>query len=88
MDRARLGRTELEVTPICFGTWQLAGDWGDCSEKRATRAIRAALEQGINFFDTAQTYGFGRSERGLGEALRDELRADRDSLVALRTGGR
>jgi aryl-alcohol dehydrogenase-like predicted oxidoreductase len=87
MDRVRLGMTELRVTPICFGTWQLGGDWGDYDEEQAARAIRAALERQINFFDTAQAYGFGRSEHVLGRALGPELRGERDSLVIATKGG-
>jgi len=87
MDKVRLGRSELQVTPICFGTWQLGGDWGGYEEAQAERAIRAALEQGVNFFDTAEAYGFGRSERVLGRALAPELRGDRDSVVIATKGG-
>jgi aryl-alcohol dehydrogenase-like predicted oxidoreductase len=87
MEKVRLGKTGLEVTPICFGTWQLGGDWGDYEEERAARAIRAALDDGINFFDTAQAYGFGRSERVLGKALGPELRGERERVVIATKGG-
>jgi aryl-alcohol dehydrogenase-like predicted oxidoreductase len=53
----------------------------------AVAAIRRARELGVNFFDTAQAYGFGASERLLGEALRDELRRNRDELVIATKGG-
>src|SRR6185312_16685148 len=69
----RLGRTELEVSPIAFGTWQLGGEWGDFDEDEGIAAIRQARELGINLFDTAQGYGFGASERVLGKALRNDL---------------
>jgi aryl-alcohol dehydrogenase-like predicted oxidoreductase len=65
----RLGRSDLQVSRICFGTWQLGGDWGHTDEKAAIRAIRRAADRGINFFDTAQGYGFGASERLLAAAL-------------------
>src|SRR5215210_1640127 len=87
MDRIRLGTTELEVSPICFGTWQLGGDWGGFDERDATTAIRHALELGVNVFDTAQGYGFGASERLLGRALAPELRASRDQIVIATKGG-
>jgi aryl-alcohol dehydrogenase-like predicted oxidoreductase len=87
MDKIRLGITELEVTPLAFGTWQLGGDWGDFDQREATAAIRRALELGINVFDTAQAYGFGASERLLGHALRRELRRQRDELVIATKGG-
>lgn len=54
MDRIRLGMTELQVSPICFGTWQLGGDWGSFDELEAIGAIQHALELGVNFFDSAQ----------------------------------
>jgi aryl-alcohol dehydrogenase-like predicted oxidoreductase len=87
MDTIRLGMTELEVTPIAFGTWQLGGDWGAFDEGEAITAIRQARELGINFFDTAQAYGFGASERMLGSALRDELATRRDDVVIATKGG-
>jgi aryl-alcohol dehydrogenase-like predicted oxidoreductase len=82
-----LGRSGLEVSPIAFGTWQLGGDWGRFDERDAIEAIRHARRIGINFFDTAQGYGWGESERVLGRALADELRADRDAIVIATKGG-
>ena len=87
MDRVRLGMTDLQVSPICFGTWQLGGDWGDFDQREASAAIRHALELGVNFFDTAQAYGFGASERLLGRALAPELRSRRDEVVIATKGG-
>ena len=56
MDRIRLGlTTELQVSPICFATWQLGGDWSGFDERDAAAAIRHALELGVNFIDTAHT---------------------------------
>jgi aryl-alcohol dehydrogenase-like predicted oxidoreductase len=54
-----LGRSGLEVSRIAFGTWQLGGEWGRFDEDTAVAAIRRARELGVNFFDTAQAYGFG-----------------------------
>lgn len=85
--RTTLGRSGLEVTRIAFGTWQLGGDWGSFEERDAIEAIQHARRLGINFFDTAQAYGFGASERLLGRALRDELRSSRDELVIGTKGG-
>jgi aryl-alcohol dehydrogenase-like predicted oxidoreductase len=87
MDTITLGMTGLEVTPIAFGTWQLGGEWGAFDEGEAIAAIRHARALGINFFDTAQAYGFGASERLLGRALRDELRGRRDEVVIATKGG-
>lgn len=77
----------MTVSRIAFGTWQLGGDWGSFDERAAIDAIRHARELGVNLFDTAQAYGFGRSEEVLGNALRHELTEDRDSLVIATKGG-
>ena len=87
MELTRLGRTDLLVSRICFGTWQFGGDWGEFDRDEALAAIRSARENGINFFDTAQGYGFGMSEQILGEALGDELKKHRDDLVIATKGG-
>ena len=82
-----LGKSGLDVSRVAFGTWQLGGDWGSFDEDAAIGAIRHARELGVNIFDTAQAYGFGRSEEVLGKALRSELDRDRDSLVIATKGG-
>ncbi|MFW6331336.1 MAG: aldo/keto reductase [Gemmatimonadota bacterium] len=87
MEYVRLGETDLEVSRICFGTWQLGGEWGTIEEDEAIAAMRRALELGVNFFDTAQAYGFGLSEDRVAAALRDALRADRGGLVLATKGG-
>src|SRR3954449_4390994 len=87
MKNTILGRSGLEVSRIAFGTWQLGGDWGQFDEAAAVAAIRRARELGVNFFDTAQAYGFGASERLLGSALRRELTHQRDQLVIATKGG-
>lgn len=79
--------TDLEVSRIAFGTWQLGGDRGRCDEAEAINAIRYARSLGVNFLDTAQAYGFGASERLLGRALGDELVQHRDQLVIATKGG-
>jgi aryl-alcohol dehydrogenase-like predicted oxidoreductase len=63
--------TELRVSVIAMGSWALAGDmaWGDQSERDSLAAARAAVDAGINFFDTAPGYGDGLSERRLGQGL-------------------
>jgi aryl-alcohol dehydrogenase-like predicted oxidoreductase len=87
MKTVTLGLSGLEVSPIAFGTWQLGGDWGAFDESDAVDAIRFARQQGINFFDTAQAYGFGASERLLGRALRDDLSSSRRDEIVIATKG-
>src|SRR5690349_10927202 len=87
MQRTKLGSTDLNVSRVCFGTWQFGGDWGGIDRDDAIAAVRSALRREINFFDTAQAYGWGESERVLGEALRDELRTNRDGIVLATKGG-
>jgi aryl-alcohol dehydrogenase-like predicted oxidoreductase len=84
MKLIRLGRSGLKVSRIAFGTWQLGGDWGATDEDAAIRAIRHALDQGINLFDTAQGYGFGASEGLLARALEGYRR---DDVVIATKGG-
>ena len=74
MDRVKLGRSELRVSRIAFGTWQLGGDWGPTDDSAAIAAICQAGDRGITLFDTAQGYGFGASERLLARALAGRLR--------------
>jgi aryl-alcohol dehydrogenase-like predicted oxidoreductase len=87
MQHTKLGATDLEVSRICFGTWQFGGDWGAIERADAIAAVRKARRLGINFFDTAQAYGWGESERMLGDALHDELRESRDAIVIATKGG-
>jgi aryl-alcohol dehydrogenase-like predicted oxidoreductase len=85
MEYVQLGRSGLHVSRICLGTWQFGGDWGSFDRDEAVAAVRAALDQGITFFDTAQAYGFGQSEALLAEALRVDI--DRDDVVIATKGG-
>jgi aryl-alcohol dehydrogenase-like predicted oxidoreductase len=84
MNTIILGKSGLVVSRIAFGTWQLGGEWGPTDTESATAAIRRAAERGVTFFDTAQGYGFGASERLLGEAL--SVRP-RDEVVIATKGG-
>ena len=66
MEERVLGRTERPVSVIGLGTWQLGADWGEVSEAAALEVLGAAVESGVTFFDTADVYGDGRSERLIG----------------------
>lgn len=63
--------TGTDISEISLGCWQLGGDWGEVSEARALAILRAAVENGVNFFDTADVYGGGRSETLIGRFLRE-----------------
>lgn len=84
MRQVKLGRSELTVSRLAFGTWQLGGDWGATDEEQAIRAIRRAADEGVTLFDTAQAYGFGASERLLAKALEGQ---PREAVVLATKGG-
>jgi len=69
----KLGRTGIEVSPIAMGCWAIVGDqnWGPQKEEDAIAAMRAAVDCGINFFDSAEGYGAGHSEELMAKALSD-----------------
>jgi aryl-alcohol dehydrogenase-like predicted oxidoreductase len=87
MQYTQFGETDLNVSKICFGTWAFGGDWGDFDQEAAIAAMRRALELGVNFFDTAQAYGFGKSEKLVARALRDEIKHRRDQIMLATKGG-
>ncbi|HEV3352612.1 MAG TPA: aldo/keto reductase [Acidimicrobiales bacterium] len=85
MREVRLGKTNLSVSAIAFGTWAFGGEWGAVDVDAATATIHRALELGVTFFDTAQAYGFGQAERILGDALRSSARRE-DVKIATKGG--
>ncbi|MGA8104467.1 MAG: aldo/keto reductase [Candidatus Acidiferrales bacterium] len=58
-----LGRTGWKVSDVSFGAWAIGGAWGQVSDEEALGALRQAVDSGVNFIDTADVYGDGRSER-------------------------
>ncbi|HMG56234.1 MAG TPA: aldo/keto reductase [Kofleriaceae bacterium] len=71
MQTRTLGRTGFQVSTISFGAWAIGGTWGAVSDDESMAALRRAVELGVNFFDTADVYGDGRSERLLAQLRRD-----------------
>ncbi len=71
MQYRELGRTGWRVSTISFGAWAIGGTWGNVDDKESMAALHRALDLGVNFFDTADVYGDGRSERLLAELRRD-----------------
>lgn len=78
MEYRTLGMSDLDVSVITMGCWAIAGGrvWGEQDETAAIEALRTAVDVGVNFFDTAEAYGDGRSEQLLGKAfqgMRDDV---------------
>ena len=66
-----LGRTGWKVSEMSFGAWAIGGTWGPVKDEESLAALHRAVELGVNFFDTADVYGDGRSERLLAQLRRD-----------------
>ncbi len=85
MNYRELGRTGWKVSDISFGAWAIGGSWGTVDDTESLAALHAAIDCGVNFIDTADVYGMGRSER-----LIAQLKRDRKSeiIVATKAGRR
>lgn len=73
MQYRELGRTGWKVSALSFGAWAIGGTWGPVQEEESLAALRRALDLGVNFFDTADVYGDGLSERLIAK-LRQETK--------------
>ena len=80
-------RLGVAVSEIGLGCWQLGGDWGDTDDDRSQEILHAAADAGTTFFDTADVYGDGLSERAVGRFLRDRDNAS-EIFVATKMGRR
>jgi len=69
MNARRLGKTGRLVSEIGFGAWGIGADWGAVDDRQSLAAMHAAVDAGVTFFDTADVYGDGRSERLVGQLL-------------------
>ncbi|MFW6320752.1 MAG: aldo/keto reductase [Halohasta sp.] len=85
MNHRTLGTID-SVSEVGYGSWQIGSDWGDVSESEAQQAVETARDSGIDFFDTADVYGDGRSERILGDVLSADI--DRDDVTIATKAGR
>ncbi len=91
MQTRTLGRTGRDVGVVGLGCWQLGADWGAVAEDDALAVLAAAADAGVTFFDTADVYGDGRSERLVGRFLRDRAASAGDAAritVATKMGRR
>ncbi len=91
MQYRKFGNTDLLVSEIGFGAWAIGGSamigntaigWGDAKDDESKKAIHRSLDLGINFFDTADIYGLGHSEKLLGELLGNK----KDVIIATKVG--
>ena len=71
MQYRELGRTGWKVSALSFGAWAIGGTWGPVEEEESLAALRSALDMGVNFFDTADVYGDGLSEKLIAKLRRE-----------------
>jgi len=86
VDQRSAARLDRAVGVVGLGCWQLGADWGEVDEADALAVLHAAADEGVTFFDTADVYGDGRSERLVGRFLRE--RRDAGLTVATKMGRR
>jgi aryl-alcohol dehydrogenase-like predicted oxidoreductase len=86
MEYRQLGRTDINVSAISFGAWAIGGTWGPVDDAESMRALHAAIDAGVNFVDTADVYGDGRSERLVARLRRE--RPGETIYVATKAGRR
>lgn len=84
----RLGKTGFQTTSIGFGAWAIGGTWGEVSEADAKATLHASLDAGVNFLDTADVYGDGRSERIIAAVLAERGQNAPRPFVATKAGRR
>lgn len=70
MNYNQFGKTDMKISEISLGTWAVGGDWGNTSRAEAVKGLEFAIDQGVNFFDTADSYGQGLSEEIIGQVLK------------------
>jgi len=85
MNYRTLGKTGYRVPEIAFGAWAIGGTWGTVDDEESMRALHTAVDHGITFFDTADVYGDGRSERLIARLGRER---DESLTVATKAGRR
>jgi len=83
MNQRSFGKSDNSVSEVGLGTWQIGGSWGEVSDEDALAILQDAVENGVNFFDTADVYGDGRSENLIGRFLQQ---SSADVFVATKLG--
>ena len=84
MNYRPLGRTGFEVSEISFGAWAIGGSWGEVDDAESIAALNKAIDLGVNFIDTADVYGDGRSERLIAQLKKSR----RDKIIVATKAGR
>jgi len=84
MQYRQLGRTGYKVSASSFGAWAIGGTWGKVDDKESLAALHKAIDLGVNFIDTADVYGDGRSERLISQALKER----KDEITVATKAGR
>jgi aryl-alcohol dehydrogenase-like predicted oxidoreductase len=85
MNYRKLGRTGFKVSEISFGAWAIGNDWGHVADDESLAALNRAVDLGVNFFDTADVYGDGRSEKLLAQLKKDR---NEEIIIATKMGRR
>jgi len=85
LEYRELGRTGMRVSVVSFGAWPIGSDWGHVDDKESYAALNRAIDLGVNFIDTADVYGDGRSERLIGQLLKERKE---EIFVATKAGQR
>ena len=85
MEYRELGRTGMKVSVVGFGAWPIGSDWGQVDDKDSLAALNRAVDLGVNFIDTADVYGDGRSEKLIGRLLKERKE---EVFVATKAGQR
>jgi aryl-alcohol dehydrogenase-like predicted oxidoreductase len=85
MNYRQLGRTDMRVSEVSFGAWAIGGSWGPVKDEESYAALNRAVDLGVNFIDTADVYGDGRSEQLIGRLLNERKE---EIFVATKAGRR
>ena len=85
MNYRELGRTGWKVSEISFGAWAIGGSWGEVDDRESLATLHRAADLGVNFYDTADVYGDGRSERLLAQLKRER---SEEIIIATKAGRR
>lgn len=85
MKYRELGRTGWRVSEVSFGAWAIGGTWGSVDDRESLLALHRAVDLGVNFFDTADVYGDGHSERLLAQLKRER---SEEIIIATKAGRR